>query len=253
MRRALGLTGDRAGRSSPPPPERLQAGPPTRPAGRSFADKPRRRFVPDGAVPVTLVNRHRPDDADGPSASRAAIEAALQDERAARAKAERSLQEALATVHDLQTKLGHAELARREASGTAEAARAAADTLRTEHQERELRWHEDLGAERGARLLAEAALAEATRAREPAQRTRVSALVFLHSGFDWLPERRFGVHLHCGPAWIPLRPTAYGAWLPEHQLSKCLLPGVSDRSMTGRVGSTAALVYLRLTTIEKPD
>jgi len=175
MRRALGLTGDRASRSSTPPPERLKAGPPTRPAARSPADKPRHRFVPDGAVPVTLVNRHRPDDTDGPSASHAAIEAALRDERGARAKAERSLQEALATVHDLQTKLGHAELARREASGTAESARAAADASRAEHQERELRWHEDLGAERGARLLAEAALAEATRAREPAQRTRVSA------------------------------------------------------------------------------
>jgi len=87
----------------------------------------------------------------------------------------------------------------------------------------------------------------------PGRGRRTTRLVFLHSGFDWLPERRFGVHLHCGPAWIPLRPTAYGAWLPEHQLSKCLLPGVSDRSMTGRVGSTAALVYLRLTTIEKPD
>ncbi len=175
MRRALGLTGDRAGRSSPPPPERPQAGPPTRPTGRSSADKPRRRFVLDGAVPVTLVNRHRPDDADGLSASRAAIEVALQDERAARAKAERSLQEALATVHDLQTKLGHAELARREASGTAESACAAENALRAQHRERELGWHEDLGAERAARLLAEAALAEATRAREPAQRTRVSA------------------------------------------------------------------------------
>ncbi len=175
MRRALGLTGDRAGRSSPPQPERPQAGAPTRLAGRSSADKPRHRFVQDGAVPVTLVNRHRPDDADGPSASRAAIEAALQDERGARAKAERSLQEALATVRDLQTKLGHAELARREAFGTAESACAAADALRAEHRECELHWHENLGAERAARLAAEAALAEATRAREPANRTRMSA------------------------------------------------------------------------------
>jgi len=47
--------------------------------------------------------------------------------------------------------------------------------LRAEYQERELRWHEDLGAERAARLVAEAALTEATRAREPAKRTRVSA------------------------------------------------------------------------------
>ncbi len=169
MRRALGLTGDRAVRSSPPQAERPQAGPPGRPAGRSSADKPRHRFVQDGAVPVTILNRHRSDEADGSPASRAAIEAALQDERAARQRAERSLQEALATVRDLQTKLGHAELACREAAGTAEAALAAADSLRAEHGERELRWHEDLATENAARTAAEAALAEATRAREPAK------------------------------------------------------------------------------------
>ena len=175
MRRALGLTGDRAVRSSPPRTERPQAGPPGRPAGRSTADRPRHRFVQDGAVPVTILNRHHPDEADESPASRAAIEAARRDERATRDRAERSLQEALATVRDLQTKLGHAELAYREASGTAEAARAAADSLRAEHGERELRWHEDLTAERAERLAAEAALAEATSPREPAKRPRVSA------------------------------------------------------------------------------
>ena len=175
MRRALGLIGDRAGRSSPPQAERPQAGPPGRPAGRPSADKPRHRFVQDGAVPVTILNRHRPDEVDGPSATRAAIDAALQDERAARAKAERLLQEALATVHDMQTKLGHAELAHREASAAAQAARVEADALRAEQQEQALRWAEDLAAERAAWLAAEAALAEATHAREPARRTRVSA------------------------------------------------------------------------------
>jgi len=175
MRRALGLTGDRAGRSSPSQTERPHVGPLGRSAGRSSADKPRHRFVQDGAVPVTVVNRHRGDNADAPAPGHGAIEAALQDERAARERAERSLQEALATIRDLQTKLGHAELARREASGTAETALAAADVLRAEHQARELRWHEDLGAERAARLAAEAALAEATRTHGPAKRTRVSA------------------------------------------------------------------------------
>ena len=176
MRRALGLTSDRAVRSSPVQTERPQAGPPGRPAGRSSADKPRHCFVQDGTVPVTVLNRHRPDEVDGASASRAAVEAALRDERAARDRAERSLQEALATVRDLQTKLGHAELARREAARTAEAARAVADSLRAEHRERELHWHEDLAAKDAARLAVEAALAEATRAREPAKRTRLSAL-----------------------------------------------------------------------------
>ncbi len=122
MRRALGLTGDRAGRSSLPQAERPRADPPGRIAGRSSSDKPRHRFVQDGTAPVTVLNRHRPDEADGLSASRAAIELTLQDERAARAKAERSLQDALATVHDLQTKLGHAELAHREVLTAAQAA-----------------------------------------------------------------------------------------------------------------------------------
>ena len=171
MRRALGLIGDRAVRSSPPQTERPQAGPPGRPA----SDKPRHRFVQDGAVPVTVLNRHRPEEADGPPASRAAIEAALQDERAARDRAERSLQEALATVRDLQTKLGHTELAHREASATAQAARAEADALRAEYQEQALRWTEDLAAERAAPHATEAALTGATHAREPVKRTRVSA------------------------------------------------------------------------------
>ena len=175
MRRALGLTGDRAGRSSPPQTERPQAGPAGRPAGRSSGDKQRHRFVQDGAVPVTILTRHRPDEADGPSAIRSAIEAALRDERAARAKAERSLQEALATVHDMQTKLGHAELAHGEALAATQAGRAELDALRAEHGEQALRWTEDLAAERAARLAAEAALAEATRARELAKRTRISA------------------------------------------------------------------------------
>ena len=175
MRRALGLTGDRAVRSSPPQTERPQAGPPGRQAGRSPADKPRHRFVQDGTVPVTVISRHRPDEADGLPTGRAAIEAALRDERAARDRAERSLQEALATGRDLQTKLGHAELAHREALATAQAARAEVDALRAERQERELRWTEDLATERAARLAAEAALTGATRAREPAKRTRVSA------------------------------------------------------------------------------
>lgn len=171
MRRALGLTSDSAGHSTSPP-EQQRAGSQGRLTGRSSADKPRHRFVQDGAVPVTVVNRHRPDEADGLSAGRAAVEAALQDERAARAKAERSLQEALATVHDLQTKLGHAELAHREASGTVQAARAAVDALRAEHRERELRWTQNLAAERAARTAAEAALIEAASVPRQAARTR---------------------------------------------------------------------------------
>ena len=51
MRRALGLTNDNAGRSASQP-EQQRAGSQGRLAGRPSADKPRHRFVQDGAVPV---------------------------------------------------------------------------------------------------------------------------------------------------------------------------------------------------------
>ena len=104
------------------------------------------------------------------------IEAALHQERAARERAEQSLQEAHATVRDLQTKLGHAELAQREASEIAQGARDAADALRAAHQEHEAHWREDLAAERAARAVAEAALAEAAGARKPAELSRQSVV-----------------------------------------------------------------------------
>ena len=174
MRRALGLTGDRAGRSGQPRPEQSHPKPSAHPPVRGpSAPRPRQRFVQDGDVPVTLVGRQRPQEADlsaAASTSRGATEAALLQERAGRERAERSLQEALATVRDLQTKLGHAELARREASEAAQAARDAADALRAAHQEREALWHKDLAAKRAVRVAAEAALAEAAGARKPAAR-----------------------------------------------------------------------------------
>jgi len=100
--------------------------------------------------------------------TRNAVEAALQDERAARVRAERGLQDALATIRDLQTKLGHAELAYWEALEAARSARDAAEALQAEHREREACWHEDRAA---GRAVAEAALPEAALARGCAERT----------------------------------------------------------------------------------
>ena len=68
-------------------------------------------------IPVVFVTTPR-DKAAGMSmaVSRvAAVEAALEAERAARKKAERSLNGALVTIQQLRTKLGHADLAYREA------------------------------------------------------------------------------------------------------------------------------------------
>ncbi|WP_264715573.1 hypothetical protein [Limobrevibacterium gyesilva] len=85
-------------------------------------------------------------------------EAALKAEREARERAERSLQEAQAAIHDLRTKLGHAVLARDEARDAAH--RAESDRRAVEFA---------LAAERDARVKAEKVLQGGDADREPAQ------------------------------------------------------------------------------------
>jgi hypothetical protein len=124
MRRALGLGGEQA---RPRPPQE-RANPVQRSAERFSAPGHKRRFVHDGEVPVTLVhglvpNRRDHPDGNGtrggtnaqPTNRLEVAEAALAAEIATRERIERALAEAQAAVHDLQTKLGHAELARQEA------------------------------------------------------------------------------------------------------------------------------------------
>lgn len=195
MRRALGLAGGLDAPRDPQQPGQLQAGQqrpdqqrvkvPARSTGRSsdrpLGDRPRQRFVHDGEVPVTIVNRNRHHEADAPAVPAVGrigvVETALANERAARAAAERSLQDALATLHDLQTKQGHAELAQREASDAARAAQeAAVKALQAEWQEREVQLAEELAAERSARAAAEAALREAFATREQAEQELQAAL-----------------------------------------------------------------------------
>jgi len=135
---------------------------PDRPSG----DRPRKRFVQDGDVAVTMVNRQGQRESNAlavPEVSRISIvQKALAGERAARERAERSLQEALATIHDLKTKRGHAELARQEAT-------AAVEAIRADAQEREARLNGELASERAARAAAEASLQQAILAREAAE------------------------------------------------------------------------------------
>ncbi len=125
MRRALGLEGEQL--RSRPAQERADAS--QRPAERFSTPGHKRRFVHDGEVPVTLVHGlvsgRRSEHADGngtrgganaqPTNRLEVAEAALTAEIATRDRAERALQEAQAMVHDLRTKLGHADLARQEA------------------------------------------------------------------------------------------------------------------------------------------
>jgi hypothetical protein len=103
MRRALGLRNTAPTQDRPVPP-------PTSP-GASHSQ--RRRFIRDGEVPVSVIHR---DQDDTPGTNKLDVtRQALREQIAAREHAEHLLQEAQATVHDLQTKLAHERIARDEA------------------------------------------------------------------------------------------------------------------------------------------
>jgi hypothetical protein len=181
MRKALGLTDTTL--QLKPAPERVDQG--HRPADRSAFGSHRRRFVQDGDVPVTVVRRNPAAEPDLSRLQR--VEAQLAAETAARAQAERALAEAQSQTRDLQTKLGHAELAKTEAQDTVrrycetitdlrnEAAQQAA--LRHEAEARALQaeqvmagLQDDLEKERTARKRAEKALRLAEQARTATER-----------------------------------------------------------------------------------
>lgn len=177
MRRALGLDGEQL--RSRPAQERLDS--PQRPTDRFSTPGHKRRFVHDGEVPVTLVHglvSSRRDHADANGGARGGAnaqptnrlevaEAALAAEILTRERVERSLQDAQAVVHDLQTKLGHAELARQEAVEALRRERETTVGLRNSLQSGD----EQVSAARQAQEAAERALAElrerrATRSEE---------------------------------------------------------------------------------------
>jgi len=192
MRRALGLHDD--GPRHRPEPERNDM--PQRQMERYAPGAGhRRRFVQDGDVPVTIVRRDgigdpgvsRPAAPISPSTSRLQrTEAALAAETASRDRAERALVEAQALIRDLQTKIGHAELAKNEAleasrreRETLASLRSAADDYTDQLDAAEQRaraaekametLQEQLDEERAARKIAERSLREAVSAREAAE------------------------------------------------------------------------------------
>lgn len=138
MRKALGLLGENARHR----PEAERQDQPTRGLDRFNGGLHRRRFVQDGDVPVTVVRREPGHEAPAhrsaatvaaPSSSRLQrTEAALAAETAARERAERALAEAQASTRDLQTKIGHAELAKNEAVGALRREQEAIASLRSE-------------------------------------------------------------------------------------------------------------------------
>ena len=175
MRRALGLDGG----MPRPRMDQDRSEPMSRGTDR-FMQGHRRRFVQDGDVPVTVVRRDSAADtasrlaASGPSSSRLQrVETALAAETAARERAERQLSEAQAQIRDLQTKHGHAELARAEASDLVRREREVIAELRASIGEHELQ-REDaeqraIDAERAVTSL-KAALQEERSARHTAEK-----------------------------------------------------------------------------------
>jgi hypothetical protein len=175
MRRALGLQA------------RMQSAVGQRSAERLSPDQRKHRFVQDGEVPVTVLPG-RGAHGDASSSRQMSVQepvnrvevaqTALAAERAEREQAGRALQEALVTIHDLQTKLGHAELALGEAREAATAGMVAADRLsavRRDHQEQmrvataaKQAAEAALEAERNARKVAEQRLRETLLAGQPA-------------------------------------------------------------------------------------
>lgn len=135
----------------------------------------RRRFVQDGEIPVTVVRRDAAADASAaPQSSRLQrTEAALAAETAARDRAERALHDAQAQIAALQTKIGHAELARTEAVDIARREREAASQLRefSEGFEDQLQaMQEQVEAAEHSKRYAQAALLEERNARKTAER-----------------------------------------------------------------------------------
>jgi hypothetical protein len=104
--------------------------------------RPRRRFAQDGDVPVVILGRSRDGEAGGEGRF-AALTAELRDEKAARIRADRALDEAGLSIQSLKTKLAHLEIAceerlrdERAASAQSDAQRAAEHDARTKAETR---------------------------------------------------------------------------------------------------------------------
>jgi hypothetical protein len=199
MRKALGLLGE-SPRHRPDAERTDQSGRlPDR--FNSNSGLHRRRFVQDGDVPVTVLRRepgyeapaHRSAAAvAAPSSSRLQrTEAALAAETAARERAERALADVQSSARDLQTKIGHAELAKNEAIDALQREREATVGLRADIEALDLRLqeaearadaaekatnehHNLLAEERQARRTLEKTLTAAEAARDAAEKLVVS-------------------------------------------------------------------------------
>jgi hypothetical protein len=131
MRLALGLdtrpgsngqSKSGAGHAAPPPPSSHETA------------RPRRRFAQDGDVPVVMLSRGR-DGETGGEGRFAALTAELREEKAARSRADRALDEATLSIQSLKTKLAHLEIACEEKLRDERAASDQIDARRAAEQE----------------------------------------------------------------------------------------------------------------------
>jgi AT hook motif len=166
MRHALGLDGET---QVPRPQEQPnQASGPSH--DRLSLHRPPRRFVKDGEVPVTMVRRTHPTETMpnvAPTASNQ-LEAARQTIRSqavATERAERSLNEAQATIRDLRTKLAHERMAKDEAFAALRRVEAERDAALTAAQASRM----ELATERVGREKIELELRKALDARQAAE------------------------------------------------------------------------------------
>jgi len=157
MRRALGLQGNTPSRALKPTPAAPS------PNGKH---SPRRRFVRDGDIPVTVVQRDSRHIDDPRANQLEAAREALRLEVAARELVERLLGEARSAIRSLQTKLAHECLAKDELLRNME--RAAIEKIATERALEAAR--AQIAAERKAWESAEQQLEVASSARQKAEK-----------------------------------------------------------------------------------
>ncbi len=141
MRQALErLSGERfGGAPRPQPAPHSPTHSPAQSSSFSSAGPRRHRYVQDGEVPVVQISpaggRRRdvmssaPVPSDAPADN---LRQAVAQERAGRMRAEQALERAQATIHALETRLGHAEITQREAADLARAHAADVARLRGE-------------------------------------------------------------------------------------------------------------------------
>lgn len=163
------------------------------PQQRPEQARQRHRFVRDGEVPtVVLGSRKEQDSGPSPDHRIAVMQAALDSERAARALAERALQEAQMTIQNLQTRLAHAEMAH-------------SDALAAEHAGRE-QAERDLGQAVASRDTAERQIREMAAPSSPDVPKRAPKKI--------APTASAGT---LAPAPKPREPQPVKWWLPSYR------------------------------------